>query len=220
MIGNIFDLQYSLKQVVDHNGDPLSLEEISLQEELALKIMSHFIGCTLVVHGRKFILAELELYYGGIGDVAHDWYKTFYSNNLKGHKPSKTSKETAKLQANRGPIYYFNKKKNSPYKRCDIVIGGNGVAVSFLIRNVLDENLHPFQKRFKERQVNMMIRVMNLTDDDLGEGVLINDTHEETLRKGYYISSPDKRVLNGKASGFPYSGIHDQKKWNLSLKKL
>ena len=112
-----------LKQLIDQNGNlpPTSFKESITQERLALKCMETFLGCTIVIRDKFFILSGPELYYGGIGDMAHDWFRATFPNKY----PVRTSynKERSKIHLLNGPRIYLNQAGNSNYKRFDIVLG-------------------------------------------------------------------------------------------------
>jgi len=205
----------SLKNLIDSNGNLIASEEgIFEQEKLALEIMRNTLGLSIIKNNKRFILSELELYFGGIGDKAHDWYRRNFKGQYGDGKISRTSHETAKYQAMKGPIYYFNRKGGGKHKRCDIVMGEEGVAVSFLIRAVLiDESFELVSGP------NNALNAMGLTDDDLGKEVEFHDSREYVFSKGFYIEEPRLRIISGKAIGFSHGCLHDKKPWNLFLKR-
>ena len=118
-------------------------------------------------------------------------------------------------QAMRGAIYYFNRKGGGKHKRCDIVIGEKGVAVSFLVRGVLIDDSFSAIKG-----PNNALNAIGLVDDDLGKEVVFHDTRKDVFSQGFYIKEPQMRVISGKAIGFTNDCIHDKKLWNLSIAKL
>ena len=208
----MLEKQYELMQLINIDGDVPSFkkEDVNKQVDLALGVMESFLGCTIRVHGQDFILTSLELYYGGIGDMAHDWYRSRYQEKYT--KISKHSAEKTHAQISEGPSFYFN--GNGLRKRCDLVVGNAGVAVSFLIRNVLDKDLIPLGT--KNGQPNVVLKGMGLSDDDHGEPVEIIDTRDEVLKGGYTINKR-KRYSSGKFEGFDYDCPFAQKAWNFSL---
>ena len=119
----IFKMQDELRNLIDGNGHLMaSAEEIHRQESIALDLMKNLLGCAIVKNDKLFILSELELYFGGIGDMAHDWYRRSFPEKYSDGKISRTSKETSKFQAMKGPIYYYNRLGGGKHKRCDIVV--------------------------------------------------------------------------------------------------
>jgi len=117
----------------------------------------------------------------------------------------------------RGPIFYFNHfnfRDRSKRTRCDIVISNERVAVSFLMRRVLD-----FHNQFSIRSsTSNAIKTIGLAPSDLGKEVVIQDTRKEVFSRGFSITEPRERI-NGNSKGFDYNCRHDQKQWNLSNEK-
>ena len=211
----MLEKQYELKQLIDSNGliPSGNMELAKEQEKLALEVMENFLGCTIRVNNNDFILSNLELYYGGIGDMAHDWYRSMFPQqyiNL-----SKHSKNNTKAQISRGPIYYFNQKGRGQRKRCDIVIGVEGVAVSFLIRNALNKELLSIGK--KDGQPNSVLTKMGLTDEYQSQPVNLIDTRDEVLKNGYELVKR-KRFSSGKFGGFSYNCPYSEAEWNFELR--
>ena len=210
----MLEKQYELMQLINIDDDVPSFkkEDVEKQEALALDVMESFLGCTIRVHGQDFILTNLELYYGGIGDMAHDWYRSRYQGKYT--KISKHSAGKTDAQISEGPLFYFNQKGNGNHKRCDLVVGKAGVAVSFLIRNVLDENLEPLGT--KNGQPNKVLKDMGLKDSDYLQHVEIIDTRDEVLKGGYKINKR-KRYSSG-FKGFDYPDCPFARlEWNFSL---
>ena len=78
-----------LLKLVDENGEVPSLSSREIQSCIneAEKIARRMLGCTLDIRGSQFILSSLEIYYGGIGDYAHDWYRSQYPHKVKKSVP-------------------------------------------------------------------------------------------------------------------------------------
>ena len=209
----MLEKQYELMQLINIDGDVpfCKKEDVEKQEALALDVMESFLGCTIRVHGQDFILTSLELYYGGIGDMAHDWYRSSYPEKYP--TKSRHSAGNTRAQISEGPLFYFN--GNGLRKRCDLVVGNAGVAVSFLIRNVLDKDLIPLGT--KNGQPNVVLkRMWLLSDSNHGKPVEIIDTRDAVLKGGYTINKR-KRYSSGKFEGFDYDCPFAQKAWNFSL---
>ncbi|WP_443631549.1 hypothetical protein ABXT60_04465 [Candidatus Njordibacter sp. Uisw_056] len=209
----MLEKQYELMQLINIDGDVPSCkkEDVEKQEALALDVMESFLGCTIRVHGQDFILTSLELYYGGIGDMAHDWYRSSYAEKYP--TKSRHSAGNTRAQISEGPLFYFN--GNGLRRRCDLVVGNAGVAVSFLIRNVLDKDLIPLGT--KNGQPNVVLKRMGLlSDSNHGKPVEIIDTRDAVLKGGYTINKR-KRYSSGKFEGFDYDCPFAQKAWNFSL---
>lgn len=216
MKSEIFRTQDELRNLIDSHGNIIgSNEEIQQQELIALELMKSLLGCAIIKNDKLFILSELELYFGGIGDMAHDWYRRNFPHKYLDGKISRTSKETSKFQAMKGPIYYYNRLGGGKHKRCDIVIGDNGVAISFLVRGVILEDLKTLISG-----PNNALNGIGLTDDDLGKEVQIKDMREQVFSQNYVIQPPQMRVIGGKAEGFEYKDNYSKKLWNLALKKM
>lgn len=212
----ILKMQDELRNLIDSHGNIIgSNEDIQSQELIALDLMKNFLGCAITKNDKLFILSELELYFGGLGDMAHDWYRRSFPEKYTDGKISRTSKETSKFQAMKGPIYYYNRLGGGKHKRCDIVIGDNGVAVSFLIRGVILEDFKTLISG-----PNNALKEIGLTDDDLGKEVQLKDMREQVFSQGYTIQPARMRVIGGVASGFEYKDNYSKRSWNLSLKKV
>lgn len=209
----IFKMQDELRNLIDGNGHLMaSAEEIHRQESIALDLMKNLLGCAIVKNDKLFILSELELYFGGIGDMAHDWYRRSFPEKYSDGKISRTSKETSKFQAMKGPIYYYNRLGGGKHKRCDIVVGNDGVAVSFLIRGVILEDL----KTLISGPNNALMGI-GLTDEDLGKEVQLLDRREQVFSKNFTFQPPQMRVIGGIPKGFEYQDNYSKKLWNLSI---
>lgn len=212
----ILKMQDELRNLIDSHGNIIgSNEDIQRQELIALDLMKNFLGCAITKNDKLFILSELELYFGGLGDMAHDWYRRSFPEKYTDGKISRTSKETSKFQAMKGPIYYYNRLGGGKHKRCDIVVGNDGVAVSFLIRGVILEDLKTLISG-----PNNALNAIGLTDDDLGKEVQIKDRREQVFSQDYTVQPARMRVIGGVASGFEYNDNYSKKLWNLSLKKV
>lgn len=218
----MLDKQYELKNLLDKNGDVTDMAQAQVQAELALQVMEYFLGCGFEIHGEKFYFTNLELYYGGIGDMAHDWYKANFKE--KYNKSVRPSKECAKIQFLKGPKFYFNHQKFQDRTRCDIVIGTEGVPVSFLVRNIVDENLNLVYEAKNEKdatngKTSAIIQAANLTGEDLGRDLNFLDSRAEIVKQDMETIK-EKRFIAGKGfSGFNDGSPWDQALWNLSITK-
>lgn len=211
----MLERQYELKQLIDENGlVPDSLKEDAEQQEaIALEVMEYFLGCSIRVGGKQFVLSNLELYFGGIGDMAHDWYRSSFPERYS--VKSRHSTVNTKAQVSKGPVYYFNQKGNGRFKRCDIVVGNEGVAASFLIRNVLNDDLEPVGT--PNGQPNKVQKEMGLTDNDHLQPVELIDTRARVMNAGFKVLKK-KRFTSGKFDGFAYSECpYSGALWNYSL---
>ena len=82
---NIFYLDQSVQQLIDQQvlvpEDKEHLVEPSINA--ANNLTKRMLDCTIEIRSKKFILTNLELYYGGIGDMAHDWYRVNFSDKYE-----------------------------------------------------------------------------------------------------------------------------------------
>ncbi|MCO4793460.1 MAG: hypothetical protein KC493_07105, partial [Bacteriovoracaceae bacterium] len=159
----MFYLNPAVKQLVGADGSVPSYRESEVGSCIlaAEEMIQRMLGCTIVIRGKKFILSNLELYYGGIGDAAHDWHRSTF-NPKQG-----ISKTQIHAQVNEGLRFYLRQKGKGGFNRMDLVVGQEGVAISFLIRNVHDENLNSVSKDASGNPA-LLIREdrMNILDSD------------------------------------------------------
>ncbi len=201
-----------LKSLVDQDGivSEDQLEERDFLLSQAEKLMTRTLGCTIIVKGRKFILSNLELYYGSVGDRAHDWWRTNFS------KARGISKEHASYQFREGPRLYLKQRGKGNQNRADLIVGPEGVAISFLIRNVWDES----RKRVGESidgNPALILREgsMDIEDSMIGEIIELLDTHSEYVPDESDIIKC-RRYIGGKG----YSGFDEafkDKLWNYRI---
>ncbi|GHU09096.1 hypothetical protein FACS189431_6560 [Alphaproteobacteria bacterium] len=177
----------NIKNLIDSNGSfigtpqdkKLSITEV---ESLAVSIL----GCTLHVHGKEFIIRMLEIYYGGIGDDAHDWYRTHFI-----FKKAK-NKERTEVQTKEGfRVYLSTPNVSYRYTRFDIVVGHEGVPVSFLIRSVWDSDFKIIGA--KKGSPNIILKAMKLENDDHDKIIGYNNS-----KNGIYIENASDTVINSK----------------------
>lgn len=203
-------MQYQLLNLLNSNGEVENQIKANEQEELALEIMKHHLGCTITINNKKFILSQLELYYGGIGDLAHDWYRAQYPEKYVS-KP-KNSKECAKFFMQEGPIVYLNHQKVYQRTRFDIIIGNKGVPVSFLVRNIMDENEITISLK-DVGSTSEVVKALGLSSDLIGVKIDVFDTHLKYFKESNF--KKNLRVNGGKFIGF--SKYKDSKIWNYSI---
>ena len=206
-----------LLRLVGKNGEIPSLNTKEIQASIAEAetITKRMLGGTLVVRGSKFILSSLELYYGGIGDYAHDWYR---SNFLK-----KTANDRTEIQNEEGLKIYQNQRGNGRYKRMDIVIGPQGVPISLLVRNVM----RPTGELIGSNMggPNMVLNAIGILEVDHGKSLSAEndisfiDTHSEYITRPEEQIKTMKRVIGGRACGFN-DGPFGQHPWNFSIYNL
>lgn len=204
--------EFNLKHIVDEKGEvnDLDLQAHHLSE--AEKALYRTLGCTIVYKERKFILSNLELYYGSAGDKAHDWWRTTF-DSTRG-----ISKEMTKHQLKGGPRIYLKNRGFSNHNRMDLVVGPEGVAVSFLIRNVMDENGKRLGKDYDGNPA-LIIRedAMNLSLDDIGSEIELLDTHSQFVKSPEDVDRNKRYISTSGFSGF--SDSFPEKLWNYRLKE-
>ncbi|TNF27291.1 MAG: hypothetical protein EP319_11915 [Deltaproteobacteria bacterium] len=221
----MFYLDPAVKQLVDATGNVPNerQHEIAYCIQAAEAMIQRILGCTVVIRGKKFIFSNLELYYGGIGDEAHDWHRSTF-NPKQG-----ISKTQIFAQLNQGLRFYLRQKGKGGFNRMDLVVGLEGVAISFLIRNVHDEN-HQSVSKDDSGNPALLIREdrMNILDSDHDTAfedhseIEFIDTHDQYVKSLDQISRK-KRFDANKKSGPEkgYSGFDDgpfgQHEWNFRL---
>lgn len=175
--------------LIDHTECKPNIEKC---EALAKAML----GCTLHIRERRFIIRMLEIYYGGLADDAHDWYRTRYT-----YKTSKYKEHTG-IQSEEGfRVYISSLDPNDTYARFDIVVGPAGVPISFLIRSVWDEDFNIIGA--KSGSPNIVLRKMLLPSDhgsvisqgnDNVSSIHLEDTHEEILSNRKLTIKQGKRI--------------------------
>lgn len=213
----MFSKHYELMQLVDKNG-LVSAENLKLaeqNEQLAVEIVKSMLGMTIVVRNRKFILTNLELYYGGIGDFAHDWHRKF----VKKHNNIENTKAYAQLK--KGPRIYLNQKGGGKHKRMDIVLGSEGVAISALVRNVADENGNLVGAL--TGAPNTTLKAMGINDQDHDKSLEENSGIYLVERHQKFNDPSIKIETRPRAQGSDFIGFpkyNDTKAWNFSISGL
>jgi hypothetical protein len=225
-LDNPFYLDPKLENHINDKGKitEKTREGIEKSIEAALNIGRRLIGGTIVTRNKKYVLSMLELYYGSVGDDAHDWYKVNYSKNVA----NGISREQVKLQEQEGLCFYSKHRKNSNWNRIDIVVGQKGTAVSFLIRNLI--NIKDGKSLVPNPKGGSGLVARELFSESIVEKPKIDcykksnschhfyDTHEAFLKAN---DKSDKdiesklRCVNNKHNGI--DGRYKKRKWNLSI---
>ena len=78
MINHFDDFKKHIDDKGNFSGTP---EEFFDSIKAVEKLAKSMLGATISVRGKKFIIRMLEIYYGGIGDTAHDWHRKRFKNN-------------------------------------------------------------------------------------------------------------------------------------------
>ncbi len=209
----------NLKNLINDNGNftgAIRDKEDSIQAVEALA--KSLLGATLCIRGNKFVIRMLEIYYGGIGDEAHDWYRTHFKTKKS------TCKEHTEVQKKEGFRVYLNSLNvDDTYTRFDIVAGNEGVPVSFLIRSVWDSNFKTNET--KKGNPNIALKRMNLQPEDHDKKIGFNDSHceiyiEDTsdeIKKSQNLRIKKQRRINLN----PKLDFEDKNNvlWNFSLEK-
>lgn len=148
------------------------------------QLTESLLGTALVVRDKVFYIRMLEIYYGGIADPVHDWYRNRYV-----YKTSKFREQTD-VQNERGfKVYLSNSDVQDTYTRMDLVVGEKGVPASLLLRSVWDENFQLVGE--KRGSPNKILGVMGIEGDDHGEEISADalsgkfrllDTHDEIYK--------------------------------------
>jgi len=214
---DIFYLSEKLLCLVDSEGNVPNVNTESIQNCVreAEMIAKRMLGCTLKIREQSFILASVELYYGGIGDFAHDWYRAKFPHKVKHNKVSKALSD---IQNEEGLRIYLNQKGNGKFKRMDLVIGPKNTAITLLVRNVMletGEMLGPLKGA-----PNIVLKKMGILDFDHGRKINFEDDLKffdihDAYVKDYHIVSK-KRVIGGKDVGFSDDRF-GQCEWNFTL---
>lgn len=214
---------------IDKDGKLIgSPEEVGKSIAAAEKVAQAMLGCTLRVKGKEFVIRMVELYYGGVADDKHDWYRNRYV-----YKTSKYVGRSAIQTMDGFRAYIASDNLEDTYNRFDIVIGNEGIPVSLLIRSMwdIDHNVIKSPKdnySWKKGNPWVVLRSLGLDLSDHGQLIAIGsdagrselslrNTHEEEIRKyGYLIRRQIRRKDNG-----PLDGIIDQRgiEWNFYLDK-
>lgn len=230
---NNFD---KIKNHIDFKSSQI-ISDISESVENALKLTDYLLGATLVINKKIFILNMLELYYGSVRDINHDWYRNEFNKKNKYRKIN-----YANIQKEKGfKLYFRNKNYNAKNKRnrIDLVIGNEEVAVSLLIRNAIqivdNEKGVNISGKFKAGTPNLvlgniyydkiyghkdLVHIKNISDlNEKSDNLFLNnfliDTHELFFRKNNLIIEKNKRVINKNYCGL--EGIYKNELWNRSF---
>jgi 3-methyladenine DNA glycosylase Mpg len=218
LVPTVFYNNPNLQILVDANGTvDFDHPQFAVTKRLAEEVSTRLLGCTLVIRGRAFVLTSLELYYGGIADTAHDWYRGQFP---PGNGKIKT-RELAEAQNLAGLAVYLWKFESPKHCRFDLVFGPAGVPVSVLVRNVYSVD----EKRMIGPSMGAPAKILGelgLRIEDHGR--LFSDSGDLVFRDthGAYIAnlgtdiSFQKRVVNVKATGLGLPPF-DQFLWNFSL---
>lgn len=180
-----------MRSFIDDNPIKGKKSEIEKSIAKAEEITKHLLGCTLVVRGEKYILSMLELYYGGVGDPAHDWFKKRFG--VKKTNPDMI--KHTKVQERKGlRIYLSSATMNRAYKhqRFDIVIGSENIPVSVLVRGVLKvKNSTPERIGARNGSPNTVLHALKINSKHHDQIIHLSesskfsllDTHSKYVKK-------------------------------------
>ena len=218
-----FYLNPDIVKLIDQNGH-VSINQRPLLEKpkiTATNVAKRFLGTTLKVFNHSFIISSLELYYGGIGDQAHDWYRKHFLC-----KNSKIISQVNVQQLEGITIYIASNSLNSPYRRMDLVIGNEGVPCSLLIRDVI--SLEASYKRsvafpnggpckvLKQMKIPLAFHGKKLSDFNKNEFLFLDTHHKYVSSKSDIIQR--KRFQSQKGFiGFKNLTLGEEE-WNFTLK--
>lgn len=202
----------NIKHCIDTKGKVnVSKEVLDSSIKAAEELCKSFLGRTINVRGEKFIIKMLELYYGSAGDNKHDWYKSNF--------PLKNNEERKKwtnIQFQKGYKVYINHKQISEKgtrTRFDIVVGNENIAISFLVRSVLNCKMNIEGKEINGP--NNVLKEMKLTTKDhgkeiaIGNEISLEDTSARIKSEGRLEIKSGKRI-----------GIKDDIEWNFYLSPI
>lgn len=222
-----FYLNPKMKNLIGENGD--TKEDIKEAEQAALDVGKRLIGATLIVKNQLYIISMVELYYGGIGDNCHDWYRRKLAIEKK---KNTTSWQNAEIINSKGLRFNMKNNTHSKRNRIDIVVGNEGVPVSFLLRNLIKDYGKMLVSRkqggpgvtagalFSDGVKNNAEIVFN-PDKPLRDTFCLYDTQEIFFkRNGLTLQNIEieGRCINNSFKGLPgeFEGEDD---WNLSIFK-
>lgn len=175
-----------IKNCIDEHGNLISaINDVNSSINACELLGESLLGAILNIRGKKFIIRMLEIYYGGVGDDAHDWYRSRFVYKKSGFK------DHTEIQSHDGfRVYLSSLDTKNKYTRFDIVAGPKGVPISYLVRSVWDENFNIIGN--KKGSPNIVLQAMGILSIDHGTLIEINnseakinieDTHEEILRQ-------------------------------------
>lgn len=179
---NLFN---QIKNHIDDTGKLISnIEEINRSILAAEQLAESLLGCTLNVRGKAFIIRMLEIYYGGAGDDAHDWYRTRFS-----YKTSKYREHTSVQSHDGFSVYLSSLDVSDTYTRMDIVVGHTGVPISFLLRSVWDSSFNLIGS--KKGNPNIVLNALGIRSEDHGQPIDLENKNAEL-----YLENTHEQIIN------------------------
>ena len=182
---------------INAKGEIISTPEIVKQSMNSAELLGEsLLGTTLIIRGKKFIIRMLEIYYGGVADDSHDWYRNRFEK-----KTSKFIQHTNVQNQNGFRIYLSSLNTSHRYTRLDIVAGNEGVPISFLLRSVWQENGELIGS--KNGNPNIVLQAMGIQPEDHGvlikhnldsANICIEDTHNEIIASKGLTIERSKRI--------------------------
>lgn len=183
----MYSLFDKITNCVDDKGKVISGEQdIKANIEAAEELCQRLLGCTLDIRGRQFILRMLEIYYGGIGDDAHDWYRTRFV-----YKTSKYIEQTSVQTQSGFRVYLSSMDVEDTYTRMDIVAGNSGVPISFLIRSMWDSSFNLIGSN--RGNPNIVLNAMAMKGNDHGKIIELDNKDSEL-----FLIDSHKQILKDK----------------------
>jgi hypothetical protein len=162
------------------NLDKINKEQYDQSLKTASEIAKYLLGCSLIVKDEVFIISMVELYYGSAGDKYHDWFRNHYI-----YKCSKY-RIRSEVQTKKGLRTYLSLKNvENSYCRMDIVIGPKNVAVSVLIRNVINSKGKLVGK--PNGNPNIILKDMKITNEDHDKEIIIIQNKIQIDSKSIYL---------------------------------
>jgi 3-methyladenine DNA glycosylase Mpg len=174
----------------------------------AQSLCDEMLGSKLIVKGKSFFLTELEMYYGGVGDIHHDWHRKRFKKN--GRAQTNFRAEEIYKQGYRIYISQSKISKGNRRVRMDIIVGNTGVPISFLVRSVCN------QDRKLIPGPNRVLKELGFTVEDHGQEISTQNRDSE-----FYLDLSNKiggQIVPGLRIGIQ-NGIENEFDllWNRTL---
>lgn len=186
---------------VDDKGNLIgNIQERRKSIDAAENLTKSLLGATLEVRGNRFIIRMLEIYYGGIGDSAHDWYRTRFVD-----KTSKFRKQTEAQAKDGFRVYLSSTDVNDTYTRLDLVAGNADVPLSLLVRSVWDSNFNLIGS--SNGNPNIVLKAMGIKAID----------HDQELSTDPHSSS-ELKLLDTQEKYYPKSSVAIDQKNRINVK--
>lgn len=157
-------LSDSLLRSIDlTTGEELPRRDNEIQSSInVIEIIADLLlGGKFIVKRTEFYISEVVIYYGGIGDIFHDWYRVKILRNHYGVSP-----ENVQIFEESGLKVYFNFANLNYYNKhllMDIVVGPENVPASILVNRVIDGNGN------ETTGPCLTLKALNVRNEDFGK---------------------------------------------------